>query len=216
MMNLNQNIVTDTNDQSLNMPSHPTSLTNEAIYYFVESRRVEDKNVGNIKEVEGDSANETQVEVDHHIQQGTTPVLKKFLRLPMERVTKKATIGSQEVLSLSQSSQLLTSNEYMTLLAEAGQKKKEIQELKEKKKDHANERRAERSIQAEQRKQLRMEREKERQENNTKKYWLGRKKNKERNKRESKGRMGGWRSSRGLQMRLIKGGWCPTLGSNCR
>lgn len=52
----------------------------------------------------------------------------------------------------------------MTLLAEATQKKKEIQELKERKKDHAKERRAERSVQAEQRKQLRMERDKGRQE----------------------------------------------------
>ena len=48
------------------------------------------------------------------------------------------------------SSQLLTSNEYMTLLAEVDQKKKEIQELKENKKDRAKERRAERSVQAEQ------------------------------------------------------------------
>ena len=68
----------------------------------------------------------------------------------MERVTEKAMTGSQEVLRLSRSSQLLTSNEYMTLLAKADQNKKEIQELKEKKKDRAKQRRAERSIQAEQ------------------------------------------------------------------
>ena len=151
MMNLNQNIVTDTNDQSLNMPSHPTSLTHEAIHYFVDAEGVEDQNVGNIEEVEGDGADETQVEVDHHIQQGNTLILKKFLWLPMERVTEKAMTGSQEVLCLSRSSQLLTSNEYMTLLAEADQKKKEIQELKEKKKDHAKERREEKFVQVEQR-----------------------------------------------------------------
>lgn len=67
MMNLNQNIVTDTNDQSLNMPSQPTSLTHEDIHYFVEPEGVDDQNVGNVEEVEEDSADETQVEVDHHI-----------------------------------------------------------------------------------------------------------------------------------------------------
>ena len=59
MMNPNQNIVTDTNDQSLNMPLQPASLTHEAIHYFVESRGVEDQNVSNIEEIEGDSADET-------------------------------------------------------------------------------------------------------------------------------------------------------------
>ena len=54
-------------------------MTHEAIHYFVEPEGVEDQNVGSIEEVEGDSADETQVEVDHHIQQGNTPVLKKIL-----------------------------------------------------------------------------------------------------------------------------------------
>ena len=60
----------------------------------MDSRGVEDQNVRSIEEAERNGADETQVEVDHHNQQGTTLVLKKFLRFPMERVTKKAMTGS--------------------------------------------------------------------------------------------------------------------------
>ena len=55
MMNLNQNIVTDTNDQSLNMPSQPSSLSNEVIHYYVDIGGVEEQNACNEEEVERDS-----------------------------------------------------------------------------------------------------------------------------------------------------------------
>jgi hypothetical protein len=47
--------------------------------------------------------------------------------------------------------------------------------------------------------------------NNIKNNWLGRKKNKERNNKDSKRSKGGGRRWKGLQMRLIIGGWSPTL-----
>ena len=50
------------------MPLQPASLNHEAIHYFMEPEGVEDQNVGNVEEVEEDSADETQVEVHHHIQ----------------------------------------------------------------------------------------------------------------------------------------------------
>ena len=87
---------------------------------------LEDQNVCNEEEAEIDSVDETQVEVDHHNQQGTTPVLRQFLKFPMERVTEKTMTGSSEFLCLSRSSQLPTSSEYITLLVEAEQKKKEL------------------------------------------------------------------------------------------
>jgi hypothetical protein len=102
MMNLKINTVTDTNDQSLNMPSQPTSLSNEVIHYFVDNGGVENQNVGNeAEEAEIDSAYETKVEVDHHNQQCTTPILRKLLKLSMERVTKKTITGSSKFLCLS-------------------------------------------------------------------------------------------------------------------
>lgn len=61
----------------------------------------------------------------------------------MERVIEREMTRSSEFLRLSGSSQLLTSSEYITFLAEVDQKKKGMQELREKKKDCAKERKEE-------------------------------------------------------------------------
>lgn len=49
MMNMNRHIVTNTNEESLNMPSLPTnSSNNEVVHYYVDVGGVEEHNVGNV------------------------------------------------------------------------------------------------------------------------------------------------------------------------
>jgi len=91
-------------------------------------------------------------------------LLGRFLRLPVERVSSNRRQGTTDSLRLCRSSQLLTSEDYIKLLVESEQKKLEIHELKQKKKDLAKEKKATRIIAAELRAQERLEREKVRQE----------------------------------------------------
>ena len=46
MMNMNKDIVTNTNEESMNIPSQPTLLNNEAVHYFVGEQGLEEGDVG--------------------------------------------------------------------------------------------------------------------------------------------------------------------------
>lgn len=64
MMNLNKPSVTNTNEESLNMPSMPTFLNNEVFHYYVDVGGVEEHIVSNEEQVEEDSAIESKFPVD--------------------------------------------------------------------------------------------------------------------------------------------------------
>lgn len=74
------------------------------------------------------------------------PLLGQFLKLPVEKVATHLSNPTAEHLRLSRSSQLLTSEDYITLLVEAEHKKKEMQVLKEKKKTLAKEKKEARAV----------------------------------------------------------------------
>ena len=44
MMNLNKHVVTNTNDESLSMPSRTASMHDEILHFYVDPRSIEDNN----------------------------------------------------------------------------------------------------------------------------------------------------------------------------
>ena len=59
MMNMNKHIVTNTNEESMNMPSYPTLLNKEVIHYYVDAKGLEEGDVGSEEPFEGDDAHIT-------------------------------------------------------------------------------------------------------------------------------------------------------------
>ena len=108
------------------------------------------------------SATDTEVPSNDMQVGGREKLLGRFLKLPVERVSMKKKQGTASSLRLGQSSQLLTSEDYIKLLVESENKKMEIQELKQKKKDQAKEKKAARAIVAQRRADERLERERAR------------------------------------------------------
>ena len=68
-------------------------------------------------------------------------MLGQFLRLPLEKVSRNAREGTSYFLRLIRSSQLLTSDDYITLLVDYELNKNDIHEMKLNKKEVAIDRR---------------------------------------------------------------------------
>ena len=98
-MNMNKHIVTNTNEESMNMPSQPALLDNEVVCYYVDAKGLAEGDVGSEEPLEVDNADVTQLLVDTHNPHSGTP-LKSFLRLSVERVVEKAIRGLVNVLRL--------------------------------------------------------------------------------------------------------------------
>ena len=127
MMNMNINNLSNTNDQSLNMSSQPSSINIEHVHYYVDFGGEEEHPV-DIEGQEGeDNGNEIPAIAD---PPGNTPVLDQFLRLPMERVQGCQSTGTPNYLRLGRSSHLLTSYAYMDLMVEVEQKKRDMEAIK--------------------------------------------------------------------------------------
>ena len=52
MMNMNKQIVTNTNKESMNMTSHTTLLNNEVVHYYVNTEDLEEGYVGSEEPIE--------------------------------------------------------------------------------------------------------------------------------------------------------------------
>lgn len=111
MMNMNINIVTGTNDESLNMPLLPTTLNNKFVHYYVDVEGVEKQVI--------DNADGALPPHDPTSEPSTTLELGRFLKLQVEIVATQVSTRIVDHLQLSKSSKLLTSDDYITLLVEA-------------------------------------------------------------------------------------------------
>jgi len=86
-MNMNRHIITNTNEESLSMPSLLANLNNEVVHYYVDVIGVEEHNVGNEELNQEDNAEESQLLYYPHIHPSTGLVFEQFLRLLVERET---------------------------------------------------------------------------------------------------------------------------------
>ncbi|KAH9291763.1 hypothetical protein KI387_043047 [Taxus chinensis] len=166
MKNLGYKLPSSTEDQSLNLPSFPEGLEQEAIIHYYADVGDEDEQ-DEVEFQEDAQENEINLEVLPHepqhpeeteSQDGRGKLLSHFLRLPREIINK-----SDGSIRLSRHSQILTAPEYMELLVDAERKKEEQAKLKLRKKELAQEKKVARLAAKEKRLQEKLEREREKQ-----------------------------------------------------
>ena len=92
MMKMNKHIITNTNKESMNMPSQPTLLNIEVVHYFVDFGGLEEGDVGTKEPDATYNVDETKL-LDDTRTPPSGSTLKSFLRFPVERVLEKENIG---------------------------------------------------------------------------------------------------------------------------
>lgn len=84
---MNKHIITNTNEESLNMPSQLVVLNNEAVHFYVDGGSLEEHTIDNEEPVEEDNAIEALLRANPQPLPSNTPVLGGFLKLLVERVS---------------------------------------------------------------------------------------------------------------------------------
>ncbi|KAH9292356.1 hypothetical protein KI387_042456 [Taxus chinensis] len=169
MKNMGYKLPSSTEDQSLNLPSFPEGLEQQAIIHYYADVGDEDEQDG-VESEEDAQENEINSEVRQHepqvheetqIQDGHGKLLSQFLRLPRETISKMRVEDSDGSIKLSRHSHILTAPEYMELLVDRERKKEEQEKLKLRKKELAQEKKAARLAAKEKKLQEKLERERE-------------------------------------------------------
>ncbi|KAH9292038.1 hypothetical protein KI387_042776 [Taxus chinensis] len=155
-LNLGVNLNFNNEEVSLSLPSHPTLLHDSDLVHYYVGNQAEDNDADSQLEAAGVlGANSNQTcEAD----QGQK-TLGRFLKLPVEKVRESSRSNSASGIRLSRESLLITADQYMELLVEKEKRKKEIDELKQRKKEQIQEKKAERIVERERKEQEKIEKE---------------------------------------------------------
>ena len=133
-------------DISLSIPSPPSMPREEVVHYYAEAKIWEttDHNENEVEctEDEGGLGEHTvdalngslALETEDEQMLCSQGSLRNFLKLPIERVTKRSVPSDNATLRLGRKSQILTSNEYIMLQEQQEARKVELEQLKERKK----------------------------------------------------------------------------------
>ena len=103
-MKMNNDILTNTIEESLNFPLHPIVWNNEHVHYYVDHWGVEEQNAYFEEPPGEDNTKEALHLVDHPIQLDITPVLREFLNLSVDRVKMRQSTRMPDYLRLGRSS----------------------------------------------------------------------------------------------------------------
>ncbi|KAH9321239.1 hypothetical protein KI387_015878, partial [Taxus chinensis] len=144
-------------DVSLSMPLEPTLLNESELVHYYVNTQADKENDATLETDEVEVTREIHDEAFERNKDQRT--LSKFLKLPMERVKQSSRSISDVVVRLSRESQLITTDQYMELLMEKEKRKKEIAELKERKREQMLERAAERIVERERKDKEKLEKE---------------------------------------------------------
>ncbi|KAH9292776.1 hypothetical protein KI387_042042, partial [Taxus chinensis] len=140
---------------SASMPSPPSSLPSKVVHYYADTLAWEDHYANQIDATNSDThgLDKGNFEVDDFLatqenqevnytqdenNQAYKPV-SRFLKLPIEKVHTRVKIND-DVIRIGRQSQILTSDDYLHLLQEQETRKREIEDLKAKKREHTDER----------------------------------------------------------------------------
>ncbi|KAH9308012.1 hypothetical protein KI387_035923, partial [Taxus chinensis] len=154
VINLNMQIDFNTEEVSLLMPLPPPPLPSEVVHYYAdnlewEARDASQLDAPNLSTQHMDKSNfevvdfiATQDNEEVVLTQNDNQSISKFLRLTIERVHNNHVRLSDGAIRIGRQSQILTSDEYLHLLQYQEARKREIEDLKAKIREHAQERKA--------------------------------------------------------------------------
>lgn len=100
MMNLNKHIVTITNDESINMPSHPTITNDDIVHFYVDGGSLEEPHKEHEEPTQEDNVVGAPILANLEQLLMNTPTLGQFLKFLVERASMNAKKGTLDSLSL--------------------------------------------------------------------------------------------------------------------